>query len=234
MAPNLLVGRILHAPSGSPLRWHHCHQPSIGESLYQMRLPLSERAIIEPLWTAYAKVLLWLWGAKWGSGLRVLGRLRCRLLGTLQIGHAVSIRSGYSNYVGGYRPMAICICPGSKLTIGDRCGLSNTAIVCFKEIPILEGTFIGGGCSIYDSDFHQLQPEDRLANHGEIGCAPIRIGPRAFLGGHSIVLKGVTIGEGAIIGAGSVVTRDVPPFEIWAGVPAKKIGEVAQQLRCER
>jgi acetyltransferase-like isoleucine patch superfamily enzyme len=135
------------------------------------------------------------------------------------------MRSGYSNYVGGHEPIAIWVCPTGRVTIGDDCGLSNTTIVCKEEVSILEGTLIGGGCKIYDMDFHQLRPDDRLYNRGEIPSAPIRIGPRAFVGGHCIILKGVTIGEGAVIGAGSVVTRDVPPFEIWAGVPAKRIRE---------
>ena len=51
----------------------------------------------------------------------------------------------------------------------------------------------------------------------------------AFLGVNSIVLPGLTIGTGAVIGAGAVVTKDVPDFEIWAGVPAKKIGERKQR-----
>jgi acetyltransferase-like isoleucine patch superfamily enzyme len=96
-------------------------------------------------------------------------------------------------------------------------------MVCKNRIDILSGTLLGGGCRIYDMDFHQLDPVQRLTNTGPVPSAPIRIGPRAFLGGHVTVLKGVTIGEGAVIGAGSVATRDIPDFEVWAGVPAKRI-----------
>jgi acetyltransferase-like isoleucine patch superfamily enzyme len=112
--------------------------------------------------------------------------------------------------------------------IGDGCGLSNLTIVCRESIDILEGTLIGGGCRIYDNDFHQLDPEARLANQGNVASAPICIGPRAFVGGHCIVLKGVKIGEGAVIGAGSLVTKSVPPWEVWAGVPARYIKKVAK------
>ncbi|WP_218932236.1 acyltransferase [Adhaeretor mobilis] len=117
---------------------------------------------------------------------------------------------------------------GSKgtLDIGDGCGLSNSTIVCIDKVSIGAETFIGGGCEIYDTDFHQLDPDDRIANRGHIGHGPISIGPRAFIGSGSTILKNVTVGEGAVIGAGSVVTKPVPPFEIWAGVPARFIRRV--------
>jgi len=179
--------------------------------------------VVRPVSSAYARLLLCLWGARVGRGLQVMGRIRMRLLGTLTVGDWVHIRSGYANYVGGHQPMAIWICSGGHVTIGDRCRLSNTTVVCKAEVAILPETLIGGGSRIYDTDFHQLDPLDRLWNTGPVASAPIRIGPRAFLGGHVTVLKGVTIGEGAVIGAGSIVTRDVPAFEVWAGVPARLI-----------
>lgn len=51
------------------------------------------------------------------------------------------------------------------------------------------------------------------------------IGDYAFVGANAVVMPGVTVGVGAVVGAGAVVTHDVPPWEIWAGVPARKIGE---------
>jgi acetyltransferase-like isoleucine patch superfamily enzyme len=56
-------------------------------------------------------------------------------------------------------------------------------------------------------------------------CGPVTIETGAWLGAHTIVLPNVKIGEGAIVGAGSVVTKNIPAYEIWAGVPAKKIGD---------
>jgi acetyltransferase-like isoleucine patch superfamily enzyme len=180
--------------------------------------------------TLRARVALRCWGATVGGDLGVSGRLRLRVYGTLTIGRGVRINSGASNnFVGGDRRMAMWVGPRATLQIGDGCGLSSSTIVCLAGITLHEGTFIGGGCDIYDTDFHQLDPHDRLANRGPVGSAPISIGPRAFVGAHSIVLKGVTIGEGAIIAAGSVVTRDVPAFEIWGGVPAKKLRDLPRQ-----
>jgi acetyltransferase-like isoleucine patch superfamily enzyme len=62
-------------------------------------------------------------------------------------------------------------------------------------------------------------PEDR----SDVSVAPVVIKDGAFIGGHSTILKGVTIGERAIVGAGSVVRQNIPADEIWAGNPAKSV-----------
>ena len=177
--------------------------------------------------TFLARLTLAVWGAEVGTGLRVRGRLRVHNEGRLVLGSGVQMNSGPANFVGGERRMAFWIGGGGELAIGDGCGLSNTTIVCLRSITILPGTYVGGGCEIYDTDFHQLDPEDRLLGRGEVPVAPVRIGPKAFVGGFCIILKGVTIGEGAIIGAGSVVTKAVGPYEIWAGAPARFIRRLA-------
>lgn len=194
----------------------------------ELILRVCEKLLLERVSTWQARLVLCIWGAEVGRGLRVLGGLRLRLLGNLRVGQHVRMRSGHWNYVGASERMAIWVCRGAELQIGNRCALSNTTIVCRQRIDILDETYIGGGCRIYDNDFHQLDPQERLTNEGVVASAAIRIGPRAFLGAHCIVLKGVTIGEGAVIGAGSVVTHNVAPFEIWAGVPARKIRGLAR------
>jgi len=174
----------------------------------------------------WAYLYLYSWGCEVGPGLWVCGRLRVVVHGRLHIGSLVSIRSGYSNIVGANQPFAALVGPGAELDIGDGCGLSNIHIVTLKSVRVLPETFIGGGTRIYDTDFHQLDPESRIFCRGSVPDAAIVIGPRAFIGGHCTILKGVTIGEGAVIGAGSVVTRDIPPYEIWAGVPAHHLRKV--------
>lgn len=173
--------------------------------------------------TWHARISLASWGASVGPGLIVRGRLRVHNGGALRIAENVRINSGPANYVGGDRRMALWVSSTGTLEIGNRCALSNSTIVCRDRVTIKEDVFIGGGCEIYDSDFHQLASEDRIANRGPIGHEPVEIGPRAFIGGGTMILKGVTIGRGAVIGAGSVVTRSIPPEEVWAGVPAKFI-----------
>lgn len=195
---------------------------------YNRKIPeiifrICEKVLVDPLSTWWIRFQLWTWKATVGRDLKVSGRLRLRLQGKLTIGNQVRILSGYANYVGGSESMAIWVCPEGEITIGNGCRLSNTTLVCKNRIDILEETLVGGGCRIFDTDFHQIEPDARVLNSGDIPSVPIIIGPRAFIGGHSIILKGVSIGESSIIGAGSVVTKSVPAGEIWAGVPARFI-----------
>jgi acetyltransferase-like isoleucine patch superfamily enzyme len=183
------------------------------------------RWVHAPFWTAAARLSLWMWGASVGRGLSVRGPLRLYVSGRLSLGRGVTINSGPSNCVGGDRRMSIRVGKGAELIIGNGCGLSNSTIFATVRIVIHDETFIGGGCDIYDSDFHPLAPEDRQAGR-PAASAGVEIGPRAFLGSHSIILKGVTIGEGAVIAAGSVITRDVPAFEVWGGRPARFLRKV--------
>lgn len=183
----------------------------------------TERFAYRPACSLLARIVLRLWGAEVGRNLRVMGWIRVRNMGVLRIGNDVQIRSGYSNYVGAGCPTAIWVGQQGQFTVGDRCRMSNITVLCMNRVTVLHETLIGGGCRIFDTDFHQLDPAGRLSNTGKVGSAPICIGPQAFLGGHVTVLKGVTIGEGAVIGAGSIVTRDVPAYEVWAGVPARRL-----------
>ena len=103
-------------------------------------------------------------------------------------------------------------------------GISNAAVVCHHRVVIGEGAQIGGSVRIYDTDFHTLDAGRRSgADMLEAVKKPVEIGARAFIGAHSIVLKGAAIGEESIVGAGSVVTKRIPDHEIWAGNPARCI-----------
>lgn len=180
-----------------------------------------------PVSTAAARIDLGLWGATVGERLRVNGFLRLHVDGALHLGSDVRINSGPSNnFVGGDRRMSLWVGKNGVLTIADGCALSNSTIVCTQSVHLHEDVFIGGGCEIYDTDFHPIVGDARVRNTEPPNSGPIEIGRRAFVGGWSIVLKNVTIGEGAVIGAGSLVNKSVPAGEIWAGVPARKVGEV--------
>lgn len=84
------------------------------------------------------------------------------------------------------------------------------------------GIIIGDGCLIghqvvFATINHDLDPEKR----GNMHLAPIMLGDNVWIGAHATILQGVTVGDGAIIAAGAVVTKDVPPKAIVAGIPAK-------------
>lgn len=129
-----------------------------------------------------------------------------------------------SNFVGLTKPCTIGIQKGAQLIIGDYSGFSGVSIFCSKYIKIGNHVNFGGNVSVWDTDFHPLCFEDRRShNINKINSASITIEDDVFIGAYSIILKGVTIGARSIIGAGSVVTKNIPADEIWAGNPAKFI-----------
>jgi acetyltransferase-like isoleucine patch superfamily enzyme len=94
-------------------------------------------------------------------------------------------------------------------------------------VEIGERVLIGADVLIFDTDFHNLEPERRHAPPDWARISKrVVIEDDVFIGARSIVMKGVSIGKGAIIGAGSVVTADVPPFMIAAGSPARILGSI--------
>lgn len=146
--------------------------------------------------------------------------------GIISFGKGDVINSSHrSNPIGGNTFCSFVANKGASIIIGDNVGISNTSFYAFEKIVVEDGVMIGGSCCIYDTDFHSLRSEMRSLKGGDTDIAhkPVIIKKRAFIGGHSIILKGVTIGENSVIGAGSVVTKNVPPNEVWAGNPAKFI-----------
>ncbi len=92
-----------------------------------------------------------------------------------------------------------------------------------EDITIEEGVIISTGCKIISHYFDPKTstPEDRLANRYEKGKVIIK--KNAFIGMGSMIIKPITIGENSIVGAGSVVTQNIPDHEVWVGNPARKI-----------
>lgn len=130
-----------------------------------------------------------------------------------------------SNSIGLIQPCVINIyMPDSSVNIGDNVGISGSTINASKSISIGNNVLIGSGCIITDTDSHPLGIEDRLnGSQSSIKSSPIIICNNVFIGARSIILKGVTIGEWSVIGAGSVVSKNVPPYSVYAGNPAQFI-----------
>lgn len=131
-----------------------------------------------------------------------------------------------SNPIGRFHRCSIFVSNGGYLTVGENVGMSSTTIVCHDEIRIGNNVNLGGNVVVYDTDFHSLNPSERLNRETDImgtKTKPVKIGNNVFIGAHSTILKGVEIGDNAIVGACSVVTKDIPTNEIWAGNPARKI-----------
>lgn len=180
--------------------------------------------------TIYTKFVFKLKGVKFRSNLSVSGKVYMlkRTDSSFTLGENVRINSGYRiNPFGGEGKMLFILGKKAKLLIGNNVGISNSSIHCYKEITIENDVIIGGGVKIFDTDFHSINFKDRLDRPDmNIMKAAICIKKGAFIGGYSIIGKGITIGERTVIGAGSVVTQDIPNDEIWAGNPAKFIKKI--------
>lgn len=126
---------------------------------------------------------------------------------------------GRDAYVGhGFRLM------GAKVHIGRDCFINVDCIFDGPgRIAIGEGAYVGPRTTLL-ANRHPIGGEDRRA--GALVASDVTVGAGAWIGAHVVVLGGVSIGRGAIIAAGAIVTRDVPPNEVWGGVPASKIRSI--------
>ncbi|MEX1261854.1 MAG: acyltransferase [Balneolaceae bacterium] len=120
---------------------------------------------------------------------------------------------------------------GVRLEIGEKALLKigngtylnrNTLVVCEKEITIGNNCKIAWDVIIMDSDLHPI-------NSNPLIHKPVRIGDEVWIGCRAIILKGVTIGRGAVVAAGSIVTKNIPAYTIWGGSPAKYICDVSAE-----
>lgn len=127
-----------------------------------------------------------------------------------------------SNPLACFQPCTLrTLAPGAELILGPNVGMSGTVICAGQHISIGEETILGSGVMILDNDFHELDPQGRWRDEHVKNARPIKIGRQVFIGARAIILKGVTIGDRALVGAGAVVTRDVPADHLAAGNPAQ-------------
>ena len=164
-------------------------------------------------------------GVQYDSYPKISGKLYITGQGNLKLGKNVRLNSCLkANPIGGDTRIILSVSENATMEIGDNTGISNSALICNRGIIIGNNVLIGGGVKIYDSDFHSLDATQRTnQNHDTPLTSQVVLEDGCFIGAHSIVLKGVTIGENSIVGAGSVVAKSIPKNEIWAGNPAKLI-----------
>ena len=135
------------------------------------------------------------------------------------------------------------------ISIGDRTFIGGGTFICTKEIEIGNDVMFSWGCTVVDNNSHSAKWSERKndvldwkrgLDENKIGAYKdwsnvkedkVTIKDKAWIGFNSIILKGVTIGEGSIVGAGSVVTKDVPDWTIVGGNPAKVIREISENER---
>ena len=128
----------------------------------------------------------------------------------------------------------------ASISIGKRVFM-NGSLLAAQKIDIGDDVLIAWGVTIVDHNSHSISFSQRSEDviNWRVGkkdwthvkIAPVKIYNRAWIGFNSIILKGVTIGEGAVIGAGSVVTKDVPDWTVVAGNPARMIRKILEHER---
>lgn len=168
-------------------------------------------------------------GVSYEKGLKSFGipLINVSIGGTFSIGKKFMMNNGTGTSITGQQIKCLFwVSKDATLRIGDNVGMNSTSIGCFDEIIIGSNIRVGGGTIIYDTNFHSIKVEERIADPeilDNVKTARIEIKDGAFIGAKCIISKGVTIGENAVVAAGSVVIRDIPDNEIWGGNPAKFI-----------
>jgi acetyltransferase-like isoleucine patch superfamily enzyme len=178
----------------------------------------------------YIRVAFALRGMPWSDGSRVYGApmIQKHRGSKIEIGKNAVIRSWTkSNPLLLNHPTIFSTrSPMASIRIGDDCGFSGAVIVAAERIDIGNRVSVGSNSIIVDTDFHPLDPQARLADYNAGSHKPVIIEDDVFIGMNAIVLKGVRIGKGSVVGAGAVVSSDVPAGVIVSGNPARVVREL--------
>ena len=119
---------------------------------------------------------------------------------------------------------------GFNITVGDNFVANfNLTILDEAEVRIGNNVFIGPNTTLC-TVIHSLEPGER--NEGIMCARPIAVGDNVWIAANAVILPGVTVGEGAVIGAGSVVTKDVEPYTVVAGNPARFLRRIEVKNEC--
>ncbi len=140
--------------------------------------------------------------------------------GTLKIELAENGKCSIGEFLMCSGPTYIKCSKNSELKIGGHLFLNhNCSITCNEQIIIGDDCNIANNVVIVDHD-HIMTADGVL---GDTLSAPVEIGNKVWIGANAVILKGITIGDGAVIAAGAVVNKDIPSHEVWGGVPVKFI-----------
>ena len=206
-----------------------------------LNLPLSLRI---KFFSIYNLIVFKLKGIKVGQDCKIMGFVNIAGSGKIFIGERFTLTSGnHVNPISGNDEASWLVEQNAKLTIGNNVGMSSTRVWTHDAVTIGNNVQIGANVLIIDTDTHQLDyrlrrnPNDAFfsgLSNSEIWqkksdgtkSSPVYIEDDVWIGAHSIILKGVTIGARSIIGAGSVVTKSIPADSIAAGNPCKVIRKI--------
>lgn len=152
-----------------------------------------------------------------GERVRLWGRPAVAARGDIHVGERTQLVSTLA-------PLELVTEPGAEIRIGSRCLVNfGTSIIAHERVTIGDRTLIGTDCMITDTGFHGVEPDRRFDPPPP---QPVTIGENVWLAARVIVLPGVTIGDDAVIGIGSVVTTNIPPRALAVGSPARVVKEL--------
>jgi maltose O-acetyltransferase len=187
------------------------HAARFSSLLSRVRAALNRLALAGPALNARIRLRA---ATRLGKRTTLRGRPKVVNQGTMTLGERVRLDSTVAT-------LELVALPGGHLEIGDNVFINyGSSLVASTHVKIGANCLIGTHVMVMDCDFHRV--EDKAWDTTGV---PVVLEERAWLGNRSIVLKGVTIGHDAVVAAGSVVTRDVPPRTIVAGVPARVVRE---------
>ena len=116
--------------------------------------------------------------------------------------------------------------------VGARCKISSHSFIC-EGVTLADEVFIGHGVVFTNDRYPRAAtPDGRLQDDRDWQVIPTRVGRGASIGSHATLLPGIVVGEHALVGAGSVVTRDVPAYAVVVGVPARVVGSMREIEEC--
>jgi acetyltransferase-like isoleucine patch superfamily enzyme len=183
-------------------------------------------------WATYPRVRLKfaLNGIEWRQGWRFYGMpiIQKHRHSWMSFGSGLRLRSSIrSNPLAPYHPVILSTRnKTSRLEVGVNFSMTGGTICTAETITVGNNVNVGSNSTLIDTDFHPLDPKVRHLSPQDGLSAPINICDDVFIGMNCVVLKGVTIGQGSVIGTGSVVASDVPPHVIAAGNPARLVREL--------
>ena len=180
-------------------------QPTVSRYLTRA-IDLTARAA-RSLWYRYV-YLAWV---DFGRHVTFAGPIRCAgVTGTIEVGDRTFLGPNIS----------LAVAEGGSLRLGREVSVNQgTSLSARQAVAIGDGTRIGENCSIRDSD-HRIDPAVPVLESGFV-VRPVTIGNNVWIGRHATILPGVTIGDGAVIGAHSLVNHDIPARAIAFGTPAR-------------
>lgn len=179
--------------------------------------------------TTYCRLLFRLKGIHLGKRSRFIGVPITYVYpgSKITLGNNLEVRTAaISNFIGLNRRSIIATHDdNAQIILGDYCGLSGVVIGAKQSIIIGNQVMVGANVLITDFDWHSLDPSQRSAGASS-HSKPVVIEDNVFIGYSTTVLKGVHIGKNAVIGANSVVTKDIPANSIAVGNPCKVVSKV--------